>query len=80
MDSYILTLSCPDRLGIETARGVLLPVELTRQEIADMVGTSVETAIRILSRWAKEGIVASTADGILIRQRDALEEIGNQSL
>jgi CRP-like cAMP-binding protein len=38
--------------------GKTLP--FTRQELADMAGTTTETAIRILSQWKARGIVASS--------------------
>ena len=42
-----------------------LPFPLTRQNLADMTGTTVETAIRVLSRWQREGLV-SEADGHVV--------------
>lgn len=43
-----------------------IPIALTRQEIADLAGTTVETAIRIMSRWGKEGVVLTQIDGFEI--------------
>jgi CRP/FNR family transcriptional regulator len=48
---------------------------LSRQELADMVGTTIETAIRIMSRWGAENIVHTEKNGFLIRDRDALDAI-----
>lgn len=45
----LLLRSC-ERFGPTTR----IPVPLTRQDIADRVGTTVETVIRILSDWSKE--------------------------
>ena len=50
-------------------------VPLARQEIADLVGTTVETAIRVMSRWQKEGWVDTDKKGFLIRDPKALAEI-----
>lgn len=36
---------------------VVVNIALTRQDIADMAGTTVETAIRVLSRFSKQGAV-----------------------
>jgi CRP/FNR family transcriptional regulator len=52
-----------------------VPVHLSRQEIADLVGTTIETAIRVMSRWQKEGLVETERDGFLIRKIEALREI-----
>ncbi len=63
------------RLGKEGAGGVFVPLPLSRQEIADLVGTTVETAIRIMSRWQKEALVETDPKGFLIRDRAALRAI-----
>lgn len=50
-----------------------LPV--TRQDLADMVGARVETVIRIVSRWQKEGLIGSDSRGLWVRDertRDGL--------
>jgi len=54
-----------DREGVRAGSGVRLPFTLTRQSLADMTGTTVETAIRILSRWQRDGLVLE-ADGHLV--------------
>jgi CRP-like cAMP-binding protein len=69
----LLTLA--DRVGRAEGETWVVPVSLSRQEIADMVGTTQETAIRIMSRWAKEGIVETTPEGFVIARRGSLEEI-----
>lgn len=40
-------------------QGFRLTVPLTRQDLAELAGTTVETTIRVLSRWQKEGILDS---------------------
>jgi CRP-like cAMP-binding protein len=39
--------------------GFRMTVPLTRQDIAEMAGTTVETTIRTLSRWQKEGVLST---------------------
>lgn len=70
-----LFLTLAERVGRMDADRILVPVVLSRQEIADMVGTTQETAIRIMSRWSKDGLVETVPDGFLILRRAALEEI-----
>jgi CRP/FNR family transcriptional regulator len=48
---------------------------LSRQELADLTGTTIETAIRIMSRWGKDEIVRTDKDGFVLLDRAALEEI-----
>ena len=46
---------------------------LSRQELADLTGTTIETCIRIMSRWGKEGLVTTEEDGFTNLDRAALE-------
>lgn len=64
-----------ERLGQKRGDGVFVPLRLSRQEIADLVGTTIETAIRVMSRWQKEGIVETDKDGFLIRKVAELTEM-----
>ena len=62
-------------VGQPTDSGVFVPMPLSRQELADLLGTTVETAIRIMSRWGKQGLVATRKEGFVISDLDALEEL-----
>lgn len=53
-------------------------LHLTRKDIANMVGTTIETTIRIMSRFQKEGIIETTKDGITILRPDILREKGGE--
>lgn len=68
-------LTLADRVGREGDDGVLIPVVLSRQEIANMVDTTQETAIRVMSRWMKEGTVLTVDGGFRIPDRRALDRI-----
>jgi CRP/FNR family transcriptional regulator len=70
-----LFLTLAGRVGRKEKDGLVVPVVLSRQEIADLVGTTQETAIRIMSRWGKDGLVITTDSGFLIPDRDALENV-----
>lgn len=59
--------------GRDGRGGTFVPLALSRQELADMTGTTIETAIRIMSRWGKQGIVRTEKDGFVVVDRDALE-------
>ena len=48
-----------------------------RQELADMTGTTIETCIRIMSRWGKEDIVRTDKDGFLVIDTATLEAVAN---
>ena len=71
-----LLLKLADRMGEECSENAItIPIVLSRQDIADLVGTTVETAIRVMSRWRKIGIVTNDKKGILIRDRETLEDL-----
>src|SRR5262249_60055339 len=44
-----------EKAGQKRSGGLFVPIHLSRQEIADLAGTTIETAIRIMSRWQKDG-------------------------
>ncbi|OFW14032.1 MAG: hypothetical protein A3F70_09495 [Acidobacteria bacterium RIFCSPLOWO2_12_FULL_67_14] len=68
-------LKLADTMGQHTPEGTFIPLALSRQELADMIGTTIETAIRIMSRWGKEGLVRTDRDGFLLADRAALEAV-----
>lgn len=70
-----LFLKLAGSTGRAAGGGTLVPIPLSRQELAEMTGTTVETAIRVMSRWHKEGALETRADGFLLRDRAALEAV-----
>lgn len=52
-------------------------VPLSRQELADMISTSFETGIRVLSRWEREGLVRTDADGFTLSNLARLAELSD---
>ena len=62
-------------MGQRREEGVFIPLVLSRQELADMIGTTIETSIRIMSRWGKDDVVRTEKDGFLIVDRASLETI-----
>jgi CRP-like cAMP-binding protein len=60
-----MLLRLAERDGQRDQRGLALPFHLTRQSLADMCGTTVETTIRVMSRWTRDGLVLDD-DGRLI--------------
>jgi CRP-like cAMP-binding protein len=68
-----LLLKFYEQLGDDFDDGTSrIPVPLSRQELADLVSTSFETAIRVVSRWEREGIVSTDADGFTLKNMAAL--------
>lgn len=55
-----------------------IPISITRQELADMIGTTVETSIRVLSKFKKKGLITSQRGKIWIKNLSALEKMTNE--
>ena len=70
-----LFLTLADRVGRVEGHFMVVPLSLSRQEIADLVGTTQETAIRVMSRWNKEQVVLTEDSLFRIPDRKRLEEI-----
>jgi CRP-like cAMP-binding protein len=67
-------LRLAEREGARGPRGLTLPFHLTRQSLADMTGTTVETAIRVVSRWLKDGLLRDEAGHLVLTDVPALRE------
>ncbi len=61
-------------LMLSAKLGHTLP--FTRQEIADMVGTTTETAIRVISHLKDRGIIRSVRGKVIILDREKLRLLG----
>ncbi len=66
------------KFGEEREEGWVIQASLSRQDIAELTDTTVETAIRVMSRFRSQGLVKTLAGGYLvILNREALEKIGD---
>jgi len=72
-----LFLSLAERMGRDTPEGVEIPLALSRQEIAGFVGTTVESAIRVMSKWNREGLLVTGHDRFVIPDRERLKAEAN---
>lgn len=70
-----LFLKLAERIGEPRGVTVFIPMALTRQELADLTGTTIETCIRLMSRWSKDGVIETLKDGFLLTDRPALEAL-----
>jgi len=55
--------------------GVYIDLDLTRRDIAELINTRVETAIRLMSRWNKEGPIKTEKTGFLVVDIAQLERL-----
>ena len=64
-----------ERMGRPGEAGTLIQMHLSRQEIAEMVGTTVESAIRVLSRWGREGVLVTGERQFVVPSVESLRAI-----
>jgi CRP-like cAMP-binding protein len=53
--------------GKQIAEGVLIDLPLSRQDLAEMSGTTLYTASRVIREWEKQELVQSQRQRIVIR-------------
>jgi CRP/FNR family transcriptional regulator len=70
-----LLIKLADRTGLREGNHVRLTVRLTRQDLADMVGMTVETATRIMGRFKRDKLVCGTAKSLVIRNLAKLQQL-----
>ena len=76
MAHILLKLSL--RVGRDTPEGKMITIPLSRQDLADMACTTLETAIRTISRFQKEGLISTHRGGYLVvKNKEKLEDIAN---
>lgn len=65
-----------ESMGRETAAGREFAFPISRQDLAEMTGTTLHTVSRILAAWHQQGIVESGRQRIVVRDLEALARIG----
>lgn len=71
-----MVLALTARFGERLDDGsVVVPHRITRANLAAMVGTTIETAIRTLSRWTRDGVLAPAEGSLVVNDVTALARI-----
>ena len=66
------------QIGKQVEGGILIDLTLSRQDIAEMTGTTIFTVSRTLSKWEAQGIIESGRERVLVRKPDALRAIADE--
>ncbi len=72
-----LLLKLSKKAGVETKEGTLIDMRLTKQDVADMVGTTVETSIRTFSKFKKQGLVSDSEGKFIIKDKKGLTALSS---
>jgi len=65
------------QLGRKTDEGILLDLPLSRQNLAELTGTTLFTVSRLLSAWESEGLLRSSREQVTILQPHGLVRIAD---
>lgn len=68
-------LRLAQQVGQRTETGVLINLPLSRQDLAEMTGTTLYTVSRVLSQWEADGIVKSGRERVEILRPHSLVTI-----
>lgn len=63
--------------GRKVAGGIEIGFPISRQNIADMTGTTLHTVSRVLSAWEKQGLIISARCHIVVTKPHQLVMIGS---
>jgi CRP-like cAMP-binding protein len=64
-----------DWTGRQECGRTVVPLALSRQELAALVGTTMETTIRVMSGLRQQGLVEAARRGVVLTDRAALEMV-----
>ena len=68
-------LRLANKTGVKSAEGIRIGVPLSREDLAEMAGTTLSTASRTLSAWSREKIVDVGRQRVTIREPHRLVTI-----
>jgi CRP-like cAMP-binding protein len=68
----LVLLRLMKRVGKPATDGI--QVSLSREELAQMTGTTLFTISRILSKWAVQGFVLPRREAVVVKDRKMLED------
>lgn len=65
-------LRLASKTGVQTEDGVEIGLRLTRQDLAELAGTTLGTASRTLSAWDRAGLIIAGRERVVIREMHRL--------
>jgi CRP/FNR family transcriptional regulator len=71
--AFLLNLQA--RYGRIGSASVMLPLPMSRQDIADYLGLTIETVSRTFTKFARDKLLVIVPDGIRILAKDRLEQL-----
>jgi CRP-like cAMP-binding protein len=73
----LILVRLADKLGKRQEEGLVIQVPLSRQELAEMSGTTLETASRVVSQFRRAGLISSGREWVAVVDRERLAAIAS---
>ncbi|WP_262265748.1 helix-turn-helix domain-containing protein [Microvirga yunnanensis] len=74
---FLVSATC--RTGANLKRPVVVELPMTRQDIADYLGLTVETVCRVLSKFKRDGLIAPEGRHMLVlRRMSSLQDLAGE--
>ncbi len=73
-----MILRLAHQTGVKTSRGIEVNLPLSRQDLAEMVGTTLYTVSRTLSQWESQGLIHAGREQIIILFPHGLVKIAEE--
>ncbi|HKA91239.1 MAG TPA: Crp/Fnr family transcriptional regulator [Haliangiales bacterium] len=70
-----LLLRFAEEYGVEDARGTLVALKITHQEMANLIGSTRETVSLTLAQFKKRGLIQSEGRKVIISDREGLKAL-----
>ncbi len=70
-----LLLRFSEEYGVEDARGTLVALKITHQEMANLIGSTRETVSLTLAQFKKRGLIQSEGRKVIISDREGLKAL-----
>lgn len=70
-----LLLALGKDYGVEDARGTLVAIKITHQEMANLIGSTRETVSLTLSQFKKQGLIAMEGRKVIVTDFDGLRAL-----
>ncbi len=70
-----ILLRLAQQTGVKTGAGVLIELPFSRQDLAEMAGTTLFTISRTFSRWEKQGLVVSGRKQVILTNLHGIVQV-----
>ena len=70
-----LLISLGEEYGVEDARGTLVAIKITHQEMANLIGSTRETVSLTLSQFKKQGLITVDGRKVIVTDFDGLRAL-----